>query len=508
MNHIKFFILVLTVLFAVNTAVFAESIVHNEELYLNTNSSKYVNLGKKIVRIFVGSSIITVKQLSNSMEEFVITSTNEGLTNILVWTADGERYEYDVIISKKEFEYHESVKSEEIVERLSQIKGAQIEKAIDLPNVHVRQIGSRILLSGTVENTYEHDYALETAKLFINNDPNSVASSDEKNIMDVLQVLHPTQIRLEAQVIEINSDKTKDLGITYGESGSGGIFFFGQSYGATTPFRHNPAKWFEESFSAINATIHTLVTNGDARILSRPSITTLSGKSAKIQIGGQIPYSVSNSNGTTIEFKDYGIILQFNPTTDIRNRINAAIHTEVSSIGNQSVDGQPIISTRTADSVVTVDSGSSMIIGGLMDSSESKAVSKIPLLGNIPILGEFFKYTSKRRDKRELIIVITPYILEENEHSYANMTNEMRDYYHAGQREQNTLNDVDLNALPPPFEDNKSKKDKKKKKADKPQKDAEKIRKNKEAEEMTPKETEKDENKNSNANVEVFGDAF
>ena len=179
--------------------------------------------------------------------------------------------------------------------------------------------------------------------------------------------------------------------------------------------------------------------------MSRPSLTTLSGEQATIQIGGKIPYSISNVNGTTVQFENYGIILQFKPIVDEQNRIVSTVHTEVSNLSGQSVNGQPIVSTRRADSVINLDSGSTMIVGGLMDSTESKAVSKIPLLGDIPILGEFFKYTSKRRDKRELIILVTPYIVENEQASQARMSNSMRDYYRQGQLEHNGLNEVDLN---------------------------------------------------------------
>ena len=127
-------------------------------------------------------------------------------------------------------------------------------------------------------------------------------------------------------------------------------------------------------------------------------------------------------------------------------------------MSGESVDGQPILSTRRADAVVNLKSGSTMVVGGLMDSSETKVVSKIPLLGNIPILGEFFKYTSKTKDKQELVILITPYILDQEETTHARMSDSLRDHYHAGQREKNSFNDVDLNAPPPELPDKKSKK--------------------------------------------------
>jgi len=525
MKYLKIFVMTLAALFFINSAAYAEeSTVHIEDINLTFHSSKYVNLGKKISMIWCGSKIVFFHQPTDSMNEFIITAQSTvGSTTLFVWTADGERYEFQVNVTNEEVG-----------------QAAFIEEAINLPTVKVKKLNNKILLTGTVENTYEHDRAIEIARLYTtgsNNNSNDIENSNIAdtikefelgNIIDLLDVLHPTRIRLEAQVIEINSDKAKDLGITYGTGGSGGIFYFGEDYNLSrttnpTSFRHNPAEWFEERFSPINATIHALVSNGDARILSRPSITTMSGQPALIQIGGQIPYQSVTGNSTPhTEFKNYGIILQFSPTVDAQNRINSAIHTEVSNLSGQSVDGQPIIATRRADSTIKLESGSTMIIGGLMDSSESKAVSKIPLLGNIPILGEFFKYTSKRRDKRELIILVTPYILGEGEHSFAGMSNDMKDYYHAGQREQNSLNDVNLNELQPPFPEKKekpkkdkkadkdSKKNKKVEKQEKPKKDKESDTDSKDNEKSDEKKSKDKKEKHSSTSwgVEIFGDAF
>ena len=528
MKYAKIFILLIAVLFAVNSAAYAEQANYRENITLEFRTSKYISLDKKITRIFVGNGgIINVKQPSTAMNEFVITAkAAKGSTTLFIWTADGERYEYLV-----------NVVDEEIGQ------AAVIEEAIGLPDVHVKKVGSRILLTGTVKNQYERNLALQTAMLYVGNSQNNLsvgsnvnmdlnaasstdsgASDVEVNnlensgtVIDLLHMVSPLQIRLEAQVIEINSDKAKDLGIQYGENGSGGIFTFGEAHDRTATtetylsesadgelstislttggqvehFREKPLKWLEQRFGPINATIHALVSKGDARILSRPNITTMSGEQATIQIGGQIPYTISNANGSTTYFKDYGIILQFKPVIDAQNRITSVVHAEVSSLGEQTSAG-PIIITRRADSVINIDSGSTMVIGGLMDSSEGKNVSKIPLLGNIPIIGEFFKYTSKTRNKHELIIVITPYIMGDGEVKRAGMTDELRDLYYAGQREKNNLNDVDLNALPPPFEEKKKDKKSKNDKSQKQEKPA----------------NVENNNSNENPDVEIFGDAF
>jgi pilus assembly protein CpaC len=120
------------------------------------------------------------------------------------------------------------------------------------------------------------------------------------------------------------------------------------------------------------------------------------------------------------------------------------VHAEVSNMSGQSVNGQPIISTRSADSVINLASGAPIVIGGLMDSSETKNVSKIPLLGDIPILGEFFKHTSKTRDKRELIIVVTPYLVGEEEVSQTPASEPLRQWYEQNEQEREEMENYDF----------------------------------------------------------------
>ena len=455
---------------------------------LNVNSSKHFKLGTNIARIYAGSSkIVRVDRLPPALDEFIVTSTGEkGVSTLFVWLIDGSKHEYTIEVSSDE------------EKRLSEA----IEAAIGLPDVHVKKVEDRILLTGTVKNQYERNYAIQVARLYVKtgsksslNFGSTVSPSlstqsseddhsntmltendrvqDNGNVIDLLQMLQPTQIRLEVQVLEVNSDNVKDLGIQYGENGNGGIFTVGENHDRTLNkevytywnpdtrrmesytvesgssverFASRPLKWLQQRFGAINATIHALVAKGKARILSRPNVTTLSGEQATIQIGGEIPYQTVDKNGLTkTEFKNYGVILQFKPIVDAQGRIVSTVYTEVSNLSGQTVNGQPIIATRRADSVVSLDSSSTMVVGGLMDSSESKVVSKIPLLGDIPIIGKFFKYTSKRRDKRELIILVTPYIIDENNTGRTKMSEEMSDYYRKSKQATNELEDVDAN---------------------------------------------------------------
>ncbi|MBR2774452.1 MAG: pilus assembly protein N-terminal domain-containing protein [Selenomonadaceae bacterium] len=455
-----------------------------ETLSIKKQTSHYMDMGKQIQRVAVGNKdIASVIQLPGSASEFlIVTKANAGSTALFVWTIDGVRHEYLIVVSPED-----------------PGQAMMIEKAIGLPDVHVKMVGERILLTGTVENQYEKNYALQTARLFINGSTDSsllvgsgfdmeldiqsatsggggsgeVSESEAKGtIIDLLQILHPTQIRLEAQIIEINSDDAKSLGIRYGEdpANSPGIFTFGEAHDRTVteesytyiddegqtqvatysygshvrPFHNNPMKWISQRFGAINAQINLLVTNGKAKILSRPSVTTLSGEQATIQIGGRIPYEISTMSTAGLQIIDYGIILQFKPVVDAQKRINSAIHAEVSNIGGQTSDGRLTILTRSANSVISLSSGSPIVIGGLMDSSESKTVSKIPLLGDIPIIGEFFKHTSKSRDKRELIIVVTPYLVESEDLSQSPMSEPMRQWYEQDKVQREALEPHDF----------------------------------------------------------------
>ncbi len=460
----KKFILQILILFAVacsvNLAYAATFLEIPEKTY------HYQTMDADIVRIAVGSrEVATVVPVPESPNEFMIAGQKAGVTTIFVWTADNQRHEFNVTVL--------DVSAEEIGLARS------IEDAIGLPNVHVKKLGKRILLTGTVENQYEKNYAIQVARLYAesgsksslnfgsnvnpqlstqsskDDDSDTILSNtnkvqDDGNVIDLLQMLHPTQIRLEAQILAINSGDAKDLGILYGNSSpsaSPGVFYFGESYnrGDDVTFRNNPLKWLANRRDSINMQVSALITKNKAKILSRPSVMTLSGEQATIQIGGEIPYTAYDVNNIpSVKFRNYGIILQFKPIVDAQNNIVSTIYTEVSNVSGEYVGDNPVLATRRADAVVSLKSGSTMVIGGLMDSSERKVVNKIPLLGDIPIIGEFFKYSSKTKDKQELIILVTPYIVADRETSRAEMSDKMQEHYREGMKEKEALNQVDV----------------------------------------------------------------
>lgn len=399
-----------------------------EPVEVSLNESKYM-AASGITRLAVGNPAIADVQLLSS-GDFLLVGKKAGTTSLIVWSDGGRRTEYTVYVAGND-----------------RGMASAIQDAIGYPKVHVQMIKDRVMLRGKVENQYEHDTALKIAGLYTGGDGSSV--------IDLLEMEHPSQIRLEAQIIEINSDYTKNLGIQYwsqtpgsnsnsGSStgnpnnnitvGTAGLFYGGEDFSSTR--KHGG--WLGSHVANVNVTLQALINEGKARILSRPSITTMSGKTANILIGGRIPIPVSDGNGNvSIDWHEYGVKLKIEPVVDSEDKITSKVHAEVSTLDYShgvKIDSfsVPGIATREAESEVNVRSGMTMAIGGLINSEDAKIVSKIPLLGDLPIIGRFFRHTSNTRDKREVIILITPTLVADD--TPAPMSQRMKESYEAGER--------------------------------------------------------------------------
>jgi len=418
-------------------------------LNVSVNESRYVQEAG-LNRVAVGNPEIADVQLL-SAREFLLVGKKAGSTSLLVWGANG-RQEYLVTVTGENAGL-----------------AAMIEKAINLPGVTVQMVGNKILLRGTVMNQYEKNLALKVAGLYTGTTPTTTNSSDGNaakamdktggNVIDLLQMAHPAQIRLEAQVIEISSSNKKELGFQYGTKTSGDsdtkIDVEGAIYAGEDWNTRDWGGWLVRHSSTINASLRALITQGKARVLSRPNISTLSGEKAKILIGGSIPIPVNKDGSITIEWKEYGVKLNIEPVVDQMDKITSKVHAEVSRLDyanglTQNGFSIPALATREAEAVIHVSNGMSMIIGGLLNSEDGKTVTKIPLLGNIPIIGEFFKHTSRTRDKREMIIIITPHLVGED--TQWNMSDHMKEAFNEGQTEYHSMNKVDANVIEPEVE--------------------------------------------------------
>lgn len=374
-----------------------------EPVEVSLNESKYM-AASGITRLAVGNPDIADVQLLSS-GDFLLVGKKAGTTSLIVWSDGGRRTEYTVYVAGND-----------------RGMASAIQDAIGYPKVHVQMMKDRVMLRGKVENQYEHDVAVKIAGLY--------TGGDDSGVIDLLEMEHPSQIRLEAQIIEIGSNYAKDLGIQYWSQtpekqdetttgitvGTAGIFYGGEDFSSSR--KHGG--WLGSHVANVNVTLQALINQGKARILSRPSITTLSGKNANILIGGRIPVPISDGNGNvSVDWREYGIRLNIEPKVDSEDKITSKVHAEVSTLDKASsvkIDSYSIpgILSREADTEVNVHSGMTMVIGGLINSEDSKSISKIPLLGDLPIIGRFFQHTSKSRDNRELIILITPTLVSDD----------------------------------------------------------------------------------------------
>lgn len=427
-------------------------------LNVSVNGSRYME-DSGITRLAVGNpDIADIRLLSNN--DYLVVGKKAGSTSLLVWSNNG-RQEYNVYVSG----------DDEGTEKA-------IQKTIGYPGVKVQMMNGKVLLRGKVKNQYEHDSAVKVAQLFLGSGGGNTSSAtaggesqgsaSDSNIIDLLDMTNPSQVRLEAQIIEINTSAERNLGIQYwsptiGSSSSGtgsdsgnsssddvtrgssGLFYAGENFKNS----RGSFGWLGSHFSNINASLQALVTEGKARILSRPSITTMSGQKANILIGGRIPIPTSAGDGQiAIDWREYGIRLNIEPVVDAENKITSKVHAEVSTLdyGHSVTENDfsiPAIASREADAVINVRSGMTMAIGGLLNSQDGKTVTKIPLLGDIPIIGQFFRHTQKTRDNRELLILITPTLVSDE--TPVSMSQRMKGSYEDNERYLRNAERVNVN---------------------------------------------------------------
>lgn len=383
-------------------------------LWAMSASAANMTVGQNQSVVLNASGVYKVAVANPEVADVVVISSSQvmlvgkkaGSTTLHIWR-NGGQFTYTVLVNGNDAGAAEMIKS-----------------LLGYPDIHVSVAGGKVILEGMVENQYQRDRAEKLAGAY-------------GEVVNMLEMSHPKQVRIESRIIEISTDKVKNLGIAYGNAadsgssssggsddssvslGTEGSFGFGQSHKNSID-TGRPFNWFG-SYANINAQLNLLVKNGDAKILSQPYVITMSGEKADILIGGEIPVPVNTDDNTvTVEWREYGIRLQIEPIVQQDNGVDTKIQTEVSSLDWSSAVNAtsatgvriPGLLSRKANSHVLMQPGMTMAIGGLISSTESKSVSKIPLLGDIPILGQFFRNTSKTRERKEILILLTPILVD------------------------------------------------------------------------------------------------
>jgi type IV pilus assembly protein PilQ len=297
-----------------------------------------------------------------------------------------------------------------------------------------KKIKDQIKENGTVSSD------ARTRQIFVTTTPDMLREI-EAQIIKRLDV-PDQQVTIEARIVEANSNFTRDLGVSWGISQQGtangpwdlsGAMITGggsftinpgtQATSTTGPVFNNSAglgSMFTFGRIGIDSTIldlrlSALEASGYGKIVSTPRISTSNGESAEISQGTQIPYQTASDKGTETKFIDATLALKVKPVINPDNSMILEIEVSNDSIGSTVATGvgsAPSINTKKAKTKVLVKNGETTVIGGIFIETETESEAGIPLLRNIPILGHLFKSTKKSKGKTELMIFITPRIVE------------------------------------------------------------------------------------------------
>ena len=246
------------------------------------------------------------------------------------------------------------------------------------------------------------------------------------------------QVLIKVVFLEVTHRKGLDVGIegarskAIGNNSTGVVNqIFGlsqQGASPSTPTITRPgAGIYQVLGTDFQATLRAIAEAGKTEVLSRPSILARNNQQAVITVGKEVPFITdtrfdqNNNQINTISYRDVGIILRVTPFISTDGMVEMIVSPEISDLTEQTVPisggsnpvGAPVISKRSADTVVVTPDGQTVIIGGLMSNSKSSVDSKIPILGDIPLLGNLFKRKLRAEEKTELMIFLTPHVVNQ-----------------------------------------------------------------------------------------------
>lgn len=405
--------------------------------------SNAVGAAVERVDLLVGRSIVlktarTIKRVSlpkPDIADAMVTSSNEvlvhgktpGTISLLVWGDNGDIFTYDVVVRRD---------LSELEQRVRQLFPGE--------PIQVSSNGADVVLSGTVSSKYVVDKATSLASGYVEKNDNVV------NLLRQQEGVASNQILLRVRFAEVSRSAMQELGASFFTSPTGIENTLGR---VTTQQFPAPGfgrlEWTKESsdFGApvtsakgeftfsdflnlflfserydIGTMIKALSSKGLFQSLAEPNLVTQNGKEASFLAGGEYPYPVvqggagGSAASVTIEFKEFGIRLKFTPTIINNDLVHLKVAPEVSALdfGNAvSLQGfrVPALTTRRTETEVELRDGQTFAIAGLMDNSLTQTMSKVPGIGDIPILGYLFRSRAYQKNSTELVVMITPQIL-------------------------------------------------------------------------------------------------
>lgn len=311
-----------------------------------------------------------------------------------------------------------------VTHNLSRLKRAA-EELSPHNDVVATSTDNAIILKGKVDSPVAAEKIQRLASSFLRGDGQSVINMLDTSATD--------QVMLKVKIVEVSRSELKRFGINWESVISPGNFIFGLGQGrdftdAAGNFTRSSAG--DHSFFLghrtgshnINAAIDALENDGLVSVLAEPNLTTRSGQTASFLAGGEVPIPVVQaSTGTqpvaSIEYRQFGVSLQFTPIVLSPDKISLSVLPEVSAISDtNSVDQNgfnvPSFTTRRANTTVDLGTGQTFAIAGLLRNDQGNTIDKFPILGDIPVLGALFRSSEYQNNQTELVILVTPYIVK------------------------------------------------------------------------------------------------
>lgn len=372
----------------------------SDVLHVIVGHSVVLTSATPLRRVYVGNPAV-LQTFASGATEVVLTAKAAGVSSLVLWDeANGQRL-YTVSADLD-----------------SEALRASLKQAFPGASIRAEAGEGRISLTGSVATEATSDAAFKMASLYA------------KDVVNSLQVVaeHGKQVQLKLRIVEVDRTRLEQLGINIFAGGrtavstTTGQFASGATGSGSSLEVNNPLNIFlYNSKLDVGLTVQDLEQKQILQVLAEPTLTTLSGLPARFLSGGEFPFPVAEGTGSgtaiSIQFRPYGVKVDFTPTVNADNSIRLKLAPEVSTLdysNSVTISGFtiPALSTRRAETEVEIQNGQSFIVSGLLDHRTTEILNKVPGIADVPILGQLFRSKNFNHSVVELVIIVTATIVD------------------------------------------------------------------------------------------------
>lgn len=383
-------------------------------LTMEKGQSRTIKTNSKIDAVFAPAPSIADYEIIDD-NTFIIYATGEGKTEVTAFDDQGNPLSTNMITVNGTLK---SISSNE------GNPSVQIKNSLTNSNVSVEQVGKAYVVKGKASSVAEQEKVTRivgeatgspktvTKKKFKYNDSDEevpfLDKTEYSGVISDIKTPAAPQINVKLSVVEVNKDLSERLGINWANLNGSVIGGFQSAVGTTVA--NTVGGFYGINARTFTAFVNALNSQNKARVLAEPNMSMLSGETADLLVGGEIPFISRTRDETTVVYKEYGVKLTVGAKVMDNNRIRMALAQEVSSLAgtlNYEYGNVPYFSTRRSKSIIELNNGESFILGGLLSVEDIEGLNKLPVLGDIPILGAMFRNANTERRKKELVIIAT-----------------------------------------------------------------------------------------------------